>query len=606
MNKAQQSDSDRPTRVKGRRSFIALAFITLLLATVAVGCQMYWREIGESMPKFDLSMVNALTVLICLFVAFLWWLWLIIKGPNFFWSRVVPALMAIVVVAASFLVELVFDGNAGFVGFRWRFERRAPPLRLADDTFVNLRLGTDDAFTQFLGPHRNAIIPDVYLDRDWDNHPPKQIWKTQIGTGASGFVATRQFAITLEQRDELEMVTCYQMTTGRVVWAYAIANRHFTSLGKEGPRSTPVIHNGQVFAVTANGKLMCIDGATIRTDDSPPIKPGEDNKEKDDKDKEADLNNDGVVSDVEAELARINRGEPEWIKDIPDILDIKVEREEQLVGLPYDVERSNLNWGRAGSPLIYKNLVIVPGGGVGGGSHTSLLGFDLKTGDLKWKAGDRPISYSSPNFVTLAGVPQIVVINESTANGYDPETGKELWNHPRPGASNGDANTSQVTVVSGNQVLLTKGYGLGAELVELTPKNDGTLEAKSVWKDTRKLKTKFCIPVVKDGYAYGLSDGILECIDVQTGDRMWKKGRFGNGQLLLIGDDLVVVEERSGTIKLIEAAPEAYIEHGVYKNAIRGICWNTLCFVDDKLLIRSDEEAICLQLKLKQADDNQE
>ena len=592
MNTSNLSTEDGPRRVVGRRSFFALAFITLLFVTAIVGGQMFWREIGDAMPAMDLSMINGLSVLLGIIAVFFWWLWLIVKGPNFFWSRAIPALMAVVFIAASFLVEMVFDGNAGFVGFRWRFSNRAPKLQLGDDMFVNLKTNDKFAFNQFLGPNRNGFIADVKLDRDWQKNPPQQIWKKEIGRGAAGFAATKDFAVTLEQRNELEMVTCYQLTTGRVVWAYAIDNRHFTSLGKEGPRTTPLIHQGKVYALTALGKLLCIDPATIRADEATH------------KDKEPeDLNEDGVISEAEKEIARINRGKPEWIVDIPELLNIEVTRESQLVGLDYHVERSNLSWGRAGSPMIHENLVIVPGGGAKDGASTSLLGFDLESGDLKWKAGERPISYSSPNYAVLDGIEQFVIVNESTANGYNPETGKELWSHDRPGASDGPANCSQVTIVSDNQVLLSKGYGLGSELLELSANEDGTMSVNSIWRDTRVMKTKFTNPVVKNGYAYGLSEGILECIDVNTGETMWKKGRFGNGQLLLIGDDLIVSEERTGTIKMIEATSEEYREYGEYKKAIRGICWNPLCFVDGKLLMRSDEEAICLQLALKKTDD---
>ena len=51
-------------------------------------------------------------------------------------------------------------------------------------------------------------------------------------------------------------------------------------------------------------------------------------------------------------------------------------------------------------------------------------------------------------------------------------------------------------------------------------------------------------PVVLDGHAYGLDEGILVCLNLETGRRRWRRGRYGNGQLLLVGDLIVVQCEK--------------------------------------------------------------
>ena len=83
-----------------------------------------------------------------------------------------------------------------------------------------------------------------------------------IGAGWSGFAAVNGFAVTMEQRGPDELVTCYTIATGEVQWAHALTARHGTIMGGVGPRATPTIHAGRVYALGATGVLRCLDGAT--------------------------------------------------------------------------------------------------------------------------------------------------------------------------------------------------------------------------------------------------------------------------------------------------------------------------------------------------------
>ena len=79
------------------------------------------------------------------------------------------------------------------------------------------------------------------------------------------------------------------------------------------------------------------------------------------------------------------------------------------------------------------------------------------------------------------------------------------------------------------------------------------------------------------------------------GERVWKRrGRFGHGQLLLVRD-LLIVHSEYGVAYLIEASPDGYSEPGSF-DTIDGVCWNTLCLYGDKLLVRSELEAACIQI----------
>ena len=188
------------------------------------------------------------------------------------------------------------------------------------------------------------------------------------------------------------------------------------------------------------------------------------------------------------------------------------------------------DWGRSSSPLVVDDLVIVSAGGPSG---RSLVAYQRESGEPAWRAGDDLASYSSPVLATLAGVRQIVVLNQSSVAGHDPATGRVLWTHDWPRTA---PTVAIPLVVSENRVLLSAGYGVGSRLLQISRDGDAVNQTL-VWESPR-LKAKFTNPVLHDGFVYGLDDGVLVCLDLATGERRWKSGRYGHGQTLLVGNRL--------------------------------------------------------------------
>ena len=116
-----------------------------------------------------------------------------------------------------------------------------------------------------------------------------------------------------------------------------------------------------------------------------------------------------------------------------------------------------------------------------------------------------------------------------------------------------------------------------------------------MWK-SRALKAKFANFVARDGFLYGLDDGVLACVDAETGERRWKGGRYGHGQLLLVGDLLLVMAE-TGVIVLVEAGPEEHRELASF-DVFTDKTWNPPALAAPYLLVRNDVESACLELPL--------
>ncbi|MFN7771604.1 MAG: PQQ-binding-like beta-propeller repeat protein [Planctomycetota bacterium] len=565
MNNSSQQPVNRSRKALSRTIWISALIAALVVALQGFGNQLH------AWIRLDPGVVNIGTIVGVFSILLLWASWLFRFGRGGRWARVGLGLGLLMLPLVGYLLTRpVLTGDIGIARFDgpiWlpaqrRVEAPAPSAEStaeARNLKVDLSVAGPDDFPQFLGPRRNGVIPGPQLETDWAAQPTRQLWRVPVGLGWSGAAIVNDAVVTMEQLGNEECISCYSLADGKVIWRHRYEQRHedLAGMGKPGPRGTPTVADGRVYTQGAAGKIVCLDG---------------------------------------------NSGSLIWEQDICELLEIPRTARKTLDGFDYLVENSPLSWGRAGSPLVVGDLVYVPGGGPTGGPFSTLVALDKTNGQLRWKSGDEMIAYGSPSVATLAGREQILLVAERTAFGFEPLTGRILWKHLRPGTSNAAANCSQVTVVDGNRILLTKGYGLGGELVELTAGEE--LALRSVWKSSRVLTTKFSNPVIHDGYAYALADGFLECVDLESGKLVWSlRDKFGHGQLLLVGDCLLVHSE-FGNLGIFPARPEKPTWMTKVPT-IEGLCWNTLALSGNKLIIRSDLEMACLELPVRTSNEVQ-
>jgi outer membrane protein assembly factor BamB len=247
------------------------------------------------------------------------------------------------------------------------------------------------------------------------------------------------------------------------------------------------------------------------------------------------------------------------------------------------------DWGRSCSPLLVDGRVVVIAGGSGG---RRLVAYDAVSGDLAWAAGDGSASYSSPTLMTLAGRRQIVVLNAASVSGHDPATGAVLWEQPFPREQ---PNVAMPALLDPERLLVSAGYGVGSKVYRVSEK-DGALHATLEWESPR-LKSKFANLVVHGGFVYGLDDGVLTCLDPASGERRWKSGRHGHGQLLLVAG-LLLVQTEEGELVLVDPSPDAYRELTRF-SALDGKTWNPPALAGSLLVVRNDREAAAYELPVE-------
>jgi outer membrane protein assembly factor BamB len=241
----------------------------------------------------------------------------------------------------------------------------------------------------------------------------------------------------------------------------------------------------------------------------------------------------------------------------------------------------NLTYGISASPLILGDRLFVSAG-------SCAVAYNKETGAPIWNFRGEQAAYSSP--MLFDGY--LLVVGRSRALGLQTDSGKLLWEFPWV-VLQGNRNIAQPVILSSNRFFLSAGYGTGCAAVEVTRK-DSSFVARELWRN-KLLKNKFTSSVFWNGFIYGLDEDMLVCLDASTGQRRWKEGRYGYGQLLLAGGHLIILSG-DGELALVRADPAAHHEVARF-SVIQGKTWNHPAIEDGLLLVRNSFEMACFDLR---------
>ncbi len=424
------------------------------------------------------------------------------------------------------------------IALHWRWQPSSEQKLLAAKVSLpknatSETLGTDMAkmisnpeWPAFRGADHQARQRGVKFATNWDVNPPELIWKIAVGPAWSSFVVAGDLLFTQEQRGKMEAVTCYSALTGQELWIQEIESRFDDPLGGPGPRATPTLANGQLFAMGAQGYLLRLNPVS---------------------------------------------GEIFWKQDLR-----KVAGREPPI------------WGFSSSPLVAKNVVIVHAGGAG---DKGILAFDTQSGDLKWSAKSGDHTYSSPEVFQIEGESLIAMMTNTGLNLVSADDGQTRLNYEY--AIDG-YRSLQPSILDGNLILMPTALGEGSRRIRVKRQGEEFI-AEEVWS-SRAIKPEFNDCVIYQGNIYGFDAAIFTCVSLETGERKWKGGRYGKGQVLLLEDSgVLLIASEEGDVVLVEANPSAHKEVAKFR-AIDGKTWNHPVVVGDKLYIRNAEQAACYRL----------
>jgi outer membrane protein assembly factor BamB len=517
-----------------RRTWMPVTIVVLAAAGV-IGL---WKWPDDDFPNDYRAMLANVTVMLGI-IALAFWL-VFFSGMRWLqrFAMLFGAIVIVSVMGAASIDRIEFQGNMmPIVHFKWELHERGPR---AAGTQIAIPSSTATDFPEYRNRNRDGVVNGIDLDAAWAIHPPKKLWQLNVGGGFGGISVVGPSAITIEQVGGDEAVVCYDADTGKERWNYSYPALFKEIMGGNGPRTNPTIVDGDVYTLGATGHLARLDGAT---------------------------------------------GKPRWTADI--------------LG-----KRKNVYWGQSGSPLVHgKHVIVCPGRNRDMGKKVeqepgegpAVVAYDRETGKVAWEAGDHQAGYSSPQLATIAGVPQVLVFDGEGLDSFDPETGKELWFHewkPDP-----PVNVAQPLVFDGGRVFISSGYGHGSAMLNVTL-TDGKWVVEEAWTSSR-LKSKFTSPIAYKDHIYGIDEsrGKLACLDLK-GKLMWADGDYGNGQVLLVGD-LIVVETETGKLVLVEVTPEKLHEKGSFQALEGRKNWNYLTIARGRAYVRNHEMMACYELPEK-------
>lgn len=398
-----------------------------------------------------------------------------------------------------------------------------------------------DDWPQYNGSSGDRASNETIGTITWSQgSPPTPFWRIATTNGFSSFSVADGRAFTLVSRVHTdgylrEFCVAYAASTGVELWTSPpLARASYdsggdTAGGGDGPRSTPTCDAYRVYVLDCGLNLYCFDVKT------------------------------GAVL---------------WSKDIVS----------DFGGRP-------INWQNAASPLLEGELVVLGGGGSG----RSFLAFNRTDGALVWQTNvNERMTHASPVAATIHGVRQIIFFTQSGLVAVSADTGVELWRYGFPYST----STGASPVVCGDLVYCSAGYGVGAGVCQVNM-NGPDFEAVQVWRKPGELQNHWSTPVYYGGYVYGLygygawDSAALKCVEAATGNEAWSQPGFGQGNLMRVGDKLVVLGT-DGNVVVVEATRTAYMEIA-RADMLDGKCWSSPILSDNRIYARSTTEGVCFE-----------
>lgn len=419
-------------------------------------------------------------------------------------------------------------------------------------TGASTRSSPDD-WPQFLGPARDGKAAAV-LELDWATSPPEVLWRLDIGPGFGG-AAVRDGEVFLLDREvgEFDVLRVMALATGEPLWdlLYEAPGR----LSYPGSRTVPLVTDEYVVTCGGQGRVTCIERASH---------------------------------------------EEAWSRSLED-----------------DYGGTVPDYGWSCSPLLVGDAVILSALG----EEVGLVALDLATGEERWVSPPVGISHSTPVLFELHGERQILFLSTPpgppsleaagivTISSFDPEDGSRNWEAGTVGTTYPIPTPVQV---GPDRLFVTGGYRGGSTLLRVDRK-DGAVVLEPLFRVERGAQVH--TPILHEDHLYFIAnenwneprnrrpEGGLVCLGLDGKER-WRTGAepyFGRGNAILAGDHLLIQDGIDGTLRAVRATPEGYQEVGSFRafdadDRRDHQMWAPMALAGDHLLLRSQDELVCLRL----------
>jgi outer membrane protein assembly factor BamB len=395
-------------------------------------------------------------------------------------------------------------------------------------------------WAQWRGPQRDGHAPAGQPLPAELKAEPTFVWRIAAGPGLSSPVVAGGKVVAFDAQDGRETVRVLEAASGREVWREAVDEPFSDSQGPTGPRCTPMVDDGRVYAVSCKGELQCRQLA------------------------------DGKL------VWRAN-----YVKDF---------------GATFTGEKGSTpgaaRHGNNGTPVVHGDLLIAS---VGSTNGAGVVAFDKRTGAVRWKSQNDMAGYAAPFVATVAGVEQVINFTVDGGLGLDVRDGRFLWRFPIKTAF---ARHVMTPVVLGDLVVLGS-HQSGLFGLKITRDGDRQ-EAQPAWT-SKEAAVNFSSPVRVSEQLYGLGPAKeIFCLDLPSGEVKWKQTGVvttsadkAHASFLVLGERILTLTD-TGTLVLFAAKPDGYEESG--RQQVCGANWCNPVYADGRLYLRDGKQWVCVEL----------
>ncbi len=393
---------------------------------------------------------------------------------------------------------------------------------------------------QWRGPQGDGVAPAGQPFPEKIADEPVNVWRIPAGPGLSSPVVAGGKVLAFDAQDGQETLRLLDAANGKEVWRAAVDTPFSDSQGPTGPRGTPMIEGDRVYAVSCRGELQC---------------------------------------------RQLADGKLNWRTSYTTNW-----------GATFIGEKGNTpgaaRHGNNAAPVIHGDLLIAC---VGSTNGASVVAFDKRTGELRWKSQNDMAAYAAPLVATVAGTEQVIAFTADGGLGLDVRDGRFLWRFPVKTAF---ARHVAAPIVLGDQIVLGSHQ---SALFGLTISRDGgRQEAQPAWS-SKEAAPNFASPVRVGGQLYGLGPAKdLFCLELADGTVRWKQTGMVTTSadkawvsLLVLGSRILLLTD-TGTLVLFAAKPDGYEELG--RQQVCGTNWCNPAYADGRLYLRDAKQWLCLEL----------
>ncbi len=415
------------------------------------------------------------------------------------------------------------------------FVRSAPLILLALALLAASAQAED--WPQFRGARGDGIAAETDLSRSWPGDGPPELWRRPLGEGFSALTIAGDQLFALFADGDDEVVASFRIDDGTEVWRRRAGEKFLDHWGN-GPRATPAVDGGTIFAMNSNGNLLAL---------------------------------------------RAEDGESVWEVDLTARFGSPNRPVEAGDGAPPGHAGGAPYWGYCSSPWVEGDLLIVY---TGAGNGNSLVALDKNTGETRWGRLDHHSSYSSPYAATLAGQRQIVTAMANEIVSLTPD-GDLLWRHPWA-----RFNVSQPVLVPPDKLFFSSSNDVGGLLLAVRETSEG-LAVEEVWREPR-MRNTWQSSIAYGDAILGFDNATLKMLSAD-GEVLWAKRGLGKGSLVLADDLLFLLSDR-GVLTVAEWSLEGFQQLS-QKTVLSGATMTAPVVAQGKLFLRDHQEMVCLDLR---------